>query len=123
MVAACEDVIAAFADALEPALRERVAGALFNKAIAFGDLGRLEEAIDAYEDVVARFSGAAGDRRLRDRVAKALFNKGVTLGELGRLDEAVAAYEDLVGRFADADELGSAPGRPARSSTRPARSA
>jgi hypothetical protein len=61
------DVVARFGDAAEAPLREVVAGALVNKGVALGALGRSEEAIAVHDDVVARFGDAAeappaGDR-------------------------------------------------------------
>jgi TolA-binding protein len=53
-----------------PAMREQVAKALLYKGIAFGELGRAEEAIAVYEDVIARF-GDAADPAIREQVAKA----------------------------------------------------
>jgi tetratricopeptide (TPR) repeat protein len=66
-------------------------------------LGRSDEAIALYDNVIARF-GAAPEPALRELVAKTLFNKGVTLGGLGRSDEEIAAYDDLLGRFGAASE-------------------
>ena len=63
-----------------------------------------EEAIAAYDDLLARF-GAATELPLREQVAKALFNKGVTLGALGRSEDAIAVYDDLLARFGAATEL------------------
>jgi TolA-binding protein len=51
-------------------MREQVAKALLYKGIAFGELGRAEEAIAVYEDVIARF-GDAADPAIREQVAKA----------------------------------------------------
>ena len=67
-------------------------------------LGRSEDAIAAYDDVLARF-GAATELPLRELVAKALVNKGVTLGALGRSEDAIAACEDVLARFGAAAEL------------------
>ena len=83
-----------------PALREQVAKALFNKGVTLGALERSEEAIAVYDEVVARF-GDAPDPTLREQVARALFNKGVTLGALERSEEALAVYDEVVARFGD----------------------
>ncbi|MGH7801305.1 MAG: SIR2 family protein [Thermodesulfobacteriota bacterium] len=58
----------------EPALREQVARALFNKGITLGVLNRSEEGIAVYDEVVKRF-GEATEPALREQVARALFNK------------------------------------------------
>ena len=64
---------------------------------------RSEEAIEVYDDLLARF-GAASEPALREVVAKALFGKGVGLGGLGRFEEAIEVYDDLLARFGDAPE-------------------
>jgi tetratricopeptide (TPR) repeat protein len=84
-------------------LRGRVAKALLYKGITLGDLGRSEEEIAVYDEVVSRFADARVPA-LRERVANALFNKGGTLGTLGRGEEAIAVYDEVVRRFADAKE-------------------
>jgi hypothetical protein len=49
-------VVARFGDDTEPAVRERVAGALFNKGVRLGGVGgRSDEEIAVYDGVVARF--------------------------------------------------------------------
>ena len=67
-------------------------------------LGRSEDAIAVYDDLLARF-GTATELPLREQVAKALVDKGVTLGTLGRSEEAIAVYDDLLARFGTATEL------------------
>ena len=91
------------AGSTDPRLRILVSKALFNKGLALGSLGRSEEAIAVYDEVVSRF-GDAEEPELRDPVASALGNKGVVLGILGRDEEAIAAYDDVVSRFGDAEE-------------------
>ena len=68
-----------FGDAAEPALREMVARALFNKGLRLGSLNQGKEAIAVYDEVVKRF-GDATEPALREQVARALFNKGLRLG-------------------------------------------
>jgi tetratricopeptide (TPR) repeat protein len=80
-----------------------VARALVNKGVRLGELGRLEEEIAAFDEVVVRFGGAA-EPGLRELVARALFDRGVRLGELGRLEEAIAAFDEVVVRFGGAAE-------------------
>ena len=55
-------------------LRELVAKALLNKGVRLSALGRSEDAIAAYDDLLARF-GAATELPLRELVAKALVDK------------------------------------------------
>ena len=80
------------------------ATALFNKAITLAQLGRHEEEIAVYEDVIARI-GTATELPLREQLAKALLNKGITLGQLRRGEEEIAVYEDVIARFGTATEL------------------
>ena len=72
-----------------------------------GQLGRREEAIAVYDDVVGRF-GTATELPLLEEVARALVNKGVTLGQLGCNEEEIAVYDDVVGRFGTATEFAAA---------------
>jgi hypothetical protein len=78
-------------------------GAAFNVGVLLGQLGRGEEAIGAYEEVVTRF-GEAPEAAVREQVAMALRGKGVGLGQLGRGEEEIGAYEEVVTRFGEAPE-------------------
>lgn len=70
-----------------------LATAFINKGITLAKLGRSEEAVAAYDDVVARF-GDVGEPALRERVAKALLYKGnLLLDFCGDPSGAVTAYE------------------------------
>jgi tetratricopeptide (TPR) repeat protein len=75
----------------------------FNLAISLGDLGRLEEALAVYGEMLARF-GDAPEHGLRRHMAGALVNKAATLVDLGRREEALAAFEEMLERFGDAPE-------------------
>jgi tetratricopeptide (TPR) repeat protein len=83
-----------------PASSEQAARALFNQAVHLGVLGRGDDAIELYAEIIARF---AEERQvtLRQLVAAALIFKGVTLGVLGRDQEAIAAYDELIARYVD----------------------
>ncbi len=63
----------------EPALREQVAGALYNKGVTLGQLDRSEEAIAVYDQVVTRF-GADPEPALREQVAMAQRAKAEVAG-------------------------------------------
>jgi len=76
---------------------------LINKGVALGRLGRSEDAIAAYDQVIGRY-GAASEAALREQVASALFNKGVRLGELGRSNDAIAVYDQVIERYGSASE-------------------
>ncbi|HEY3719116.1 MAG TPA: tetratricopeptide repeat protein, partial [Roseiarcus sp.] len=80
------------------------AKALVYKGVTLGALGRSDDAIAVYDDVLACF-GAATELPLREQVANALVNKGVRLGALGRSDDAIAVYDDVLARFGAATEL------------------
>ena len=68
-----------------------------------GELGRTDEEIVVYDDVVARY-GDNSEPALREQTARALFNKAVTLGQLNRSDEEIEVYEDVVARYGDDPE-------------------
>ncbi|MBI4492375.1 MAG: NACHT domain-containing protein, partial [Chloroflexi bacterium] len=87
----------------EVAASSAVATALVNKGVTLGSLGRAEEAIATYDQVVARF-GERPEAALAEQVAKALVNKGVRLGSLGRAEEAIATYDQVVVRFGERPE-------------------
>jgi tetratricopeptide (TPR) repeat protein len=63
--------------------------------IELAELGRREEAVAAYDDVVVRF-GAAPEGALREAVARALVYKAIDLAELGRREEAIQIYDDVI---------------------------
>jgi hypothetical protein len=63
--------------------------AMVNVGVLLGQLGRSEDEIAVYDELLARFTGAP-EPALRERVAKALFNKGVRLGALGRSQDEIA---------------------------------
>lgn len=90
-------------DIFEPAIQLKVHSAIFNKGVVLAQLGRAEEAIASYDELVRR-SGATPGRGLRDSAVRALFNKGASLAEMDRREEAIAVYDELVKRFADAEE-------------------
>ncbi|HMD87141.1 MAG TPA: SIR2 family protein [Terriglobia bacterium] len=86
------------------AIYERIANALVDKGATLDQLGRHEEEIQVYDNVVTRF-GEASEISLKERVAKAFVYKGIALGELDRHDEAIRAYDSVVARFGEAPEL------------------
>jgi tetratricopeptide (TPR) repeat protein len=95
-----------------PALREQAARALVYKGEELGELGRLEEAVAAFDQVLDRY-GDDPAPALREEAAMALVNKGAALGELGRPEEAVAAYDQVLARYGD-DPAPALRGRAAR---------
>ncbi|HEX9886164.1 MAG TPA: MarR family transcriptional regulator [Longimicrobiales bacterium] len=77
---------------LEAASPEQVAKALVNKGLRLDTLGRYEEAMEIYDDVVRRF-GERPEGEFAELVAMALSNKGLTLASLGRFGVAGDAIE------------------------------
>ena len=93
----------AFSRARKSSLDEVASLAGYNLGVVLGDLGRSEEAVGVYEQVVARY-GDATEPALREPVASALVNKAATLGALGRSEDELAVYEQVVARYGDATE-------------------
>ena len=83
---------------------DRVAAeALFAKAFTLGELGRADEELAVYDELLARY-GSATELQLREQVANALINKSVAFRALGRNGDEVAALEELVARFGSDEE-------------------
>ncbi len=78
----------------------QIAQALFNKGVTLGALGRSEDELAVYDDLLVRF-GDSSAPAIQEQVAMALRNKGVTLGALGRSEDALAVCDDLLARFGD----------------------
>lgn len=85
--------------------QEAEAWDLYADGYRLGRLGRNEEAIAAYGELVSRFSNAE-ELEIRESVARALVNKGYALGALSRSEDAISVYDEVVSRFGDAEELG-----------------
>lgn len=99
-MALCADLIKGVAAAAMPV---PVAGALFTMADTLATLGRQDEALPLYDEVVQRF-GASTDAAVRPVVAGALFSKSMLLRFKSRTQEAVATYDEIIKRFSDAPE-------------------
>jgi eukaryotic-like serine/threonine-protein kinase len=65
--------------------------------LTLGQLGRAEEALGAYAEVVSRYKESPSSE-LQVQVAGALVTRG-TLGQLGRAEEALGAYTEVVSRY------------------------
>jgi tetratricopeptide (TPR) repeat protein len=72
--------------------------ALVNRGNALQGLGRLAEAVGAYDEAIRilRSLVKAGRDELANDLAGALMNRGVALRNLGRLAEAVGAYDEAI---------------------------
>jgi tetratricopeptide (TPR) repeat protein len=80
-------------------LANDLASALMNKGVALSDLGRLNEAIDCYDEAIGirRHLVEEGRVELANDLARALMNKGVALSDLGYLKEALQCYDEGIG--------------------------
>ena len=87
----------------EQKARLRIVYALLNKGIAFASLGRGEDEIAVYDEMVRRF-GDADELPLREQVARTLVNKGVALESLARGEDAIKVYDEVISLFGDAEE-------------------
>jgi tetratricopeptide (TPR) repeat protein len=98
-----EESASALDRARKSSVDELAALAGINLGVVLSDLGRSEEALGIYEDLVARY-GEATEPAMREYVAIALFNKGVRLGDLDRPDDERGVYEEIVAHYGDATE-------------------
>ncbi|XKH56421.1 hypothetical protein LG293_14815 [Citricoccus nitrophenolicus] len=92
--------MAATESGAEPSGRGAAATAGFNLGFVLGELGRVEEEVLAYTELVQRY-GEDQAPRVREQVAAGLLNRGVMLGKLGRGEEEVLAYTELVQRYGE----------------------
>ena len=97
-IAAYDAILAQHGNDHDPAVREQVAKAMFNKGGLLWAMERFTEAIESYDDVVARY-GNDPEPALREQVAGALVNKGGRLGEMRLSVEALEAYDEVVARY------------------------
>ncbi len=66
-------------------------------------MGKSEEAIEVYDEVIKRFEDSKNSSVL-EQVSKALVNKGVRLGQMGKSEEAIEVYDEVVKRFEDSKD-------------------
>ncbi len=81
-------------ESVPPSLAEELVG----KALTLDEAGRLENAVDAWDEVVRCF-GASAVKSDLEQVSLALVMKGRALGQLQRPEEALAAWGEVVERF------------------------
>jgi tetratricopeptide (TPR) repeat protein len=98
-----DEVLRSLGDAIELALRKKVATALVERGSALSDLNRYEEALDAFDEVIRRF-GAATEPALREQVTRASYKRGSALFFLKRYADALAAFDEVIRRFGAAPE-------------------
>src|SRR5271154_2209906 len=72
---------------------------LFVEGANLEELGRYEEAVQVYDELLARFGELAGPA-LQGLLAKALVNKArIILGVFDRREEALTMYEDALSKL------------------------
>jgi len=76
---------------------------VFETGRRHGAEGRFEEAVEAFDDLLARF-GLSTEPDVGVWIAEALICKSSALRELKRHEESVAVADGIVARFAEADE-------------------
>ena len=79
------------------------ARAIFDRAIELATDGRLEEAVNAWDEVVWRLRDKGAPTDL-EGVATALLNKGMALGKMDRPIDALATWDEIVQRFGETDD-------------------
>ena len=102
-IEACEEIVARFGSSDHPSVIERVAEARLNKGAILAELGRMEDAIRVFDDIVKCSASHDGPGNTDDHWAAALTNKGLALANLGREAEAVEAFDEVVSRFGRSD--------------------
>ena len=60
--------------------------ALYNKVLILKKLGKLEDAIEAYDMVL----------KINSKDVVSYYNKGIALEELGRYQEAIKCYDNVL---------------------------
>jgi tetratricopeptide (TPR) repeat protein len=80
-----------------------VSTALINKAVALDRLGREEEALGDYDDVIQRV-GDTDDPELLELLAWAMYNKSAALHKLERTEELLGVLREIVDRFDAVEE-------------------
>lgn len=81
-----------------------MAMALFNKGISLGQLGRSEDEISIYNDLIQQFV-SSDVRIVQELVAKALLNKGIKLTQQGHPEDAIMAYNEAIQRFRENNDF------------------
>ncbi len=76
--------------------------AFFSRGASLDALGRTEEEMRVYDEVVSRF-GASEEVVVQERVGAALVNKGVVLHRLGRFGDAIGAFDEAVSRLGSSE--------------------
>jgi tetratricopeptide (TPR) repeat protein len=99
----CEEIMARWRDSEDAASNDAVLMALSVKAHMLRRAGRLEESVEAYDQVLHRIEQRGGPPR---RLEHALYTKGQDLVDLGRHAEAVEVYDTFLERFGEHPSAG-----------------
>jgi tetratricopeptide (TPR) repeat protein len=103
-IASWDDLLGRFGpDDAEPEFGRRVWGALERKAAAMRRLEHLDEALEAYDEIVIRFTTSEYPQ-LRRQADIALSNKAFVLLVDGRIDEAIVVAKAAVGRLGTSED-------------------
>ena len=97
---ACEAFLERFGQDGSSDIAELQVTALYDKAIALHRLGRTEDALAVFDELVARFDGDHSPRA-QICVVSALHTKGTMLGQSGRFGQALETYDSVIRRFGD----------------------
>jgi tetratricopeptide (TPR) repeat protein len=96
---AAADALRSRPEAERPDWRAPIAWATLNKGLALHGLRRDDDAIAAFDEVIA-FATGSDEPEAAGWLACALFHKALCLTGSGRVDEGTAAYDALIARFA-----------------------
>ncbi len=81
----------------------KVAGAMFGKGVALGNMERSEEAIKIFEDLIATYNGRF-EAIFDQPIVMAMFSKGYILAGMNRPEEAITAYEEVIALYKNRSE-------------------
>jgi tetratricopeptide (TPR) repeat protein len=84
-----------------PATRTQLARSMLSKGVALHTMGRSEESIAVFEELIRR-SKEATESDVQTCVAIALVNKGIAFATLSRIEEEIDAYDEMLQRFGEA---------------------
>ena len=87
----------------KPEIRQNVAIAMYGKGRALAHLGRDEEALEVYDEVIASYDRES-QPELTKHVARALLSKGLALERLDRKQDAAGTYNDLLALEAGSED-------------------
>jgi tetratricopeptide (TPR) repeat protein len=98
-----EAIIMVHKSSLEDQIAVQVAGAMFGKGVALGNLNRPEEAVKTYEELITTYKGRF-EALFVLPVVMAMSSKGCQLADLNRPEEAIEAYEEVIATYKDCSE-------------------